>query len=107
MKVEDLLKSLPDDSGVYFMKDKSGNILYIGKAKNLKKRVKSYFNPSAKHTHRIALMVSQVRDIEYIVTDTEAEALALEANLIKQHQPHFNVLLKDDKKISLCLHYLV
>lgn len=98
MKVEDLLKSLPDDSGVYFMKDKSGNILYIGKAKNLKKRVKSYFNPSAKHTHRIALMVSQVRDIEYIVTDTEAEALALEANLIKQHQPHFNVLLKDDKK---------
>ncbi|WP_324282007.1 excinuclease ABC subunit UvrC [Cyanobacterium aponinum UTEX 3222] len=98
MKIEDLLKSLPDDSGVYFMKDKSGNILYIGKAKNLKKRVKSYFNPSAKHTHRIALMVSQVRDIEYIVTDTEAEALALEANLIKQHQPHFNVLLKDDKK---------
>ncbi|PHV63488.1 excinuclease ABC subunit UvrC [Cyanobacterium aponinum AL20118] len=98
MKIEDLLKSLPDDSGVYFMKDKSGNILYIGKAKNLKKRVKSYFNLSAKHTHRIALMVSQVRDIEYIVTDTEAEALALEANLIKQHQPHFNVLLKDDKK---------
>ncbi|WP_330204971.1 excinuclease ABC subunit UvrC [Cyanobacterium sp. Dongsha4] len=98
MKVEDLLKGLPDESGVYFMKDKSGNILYIGKAKNLKKRVKSYFNPSAKHTHRIALMVSQVGDIEYIVTDTEAEALALEANLIKQHQPHFNVLLKDDKK---------
>lgn len=94
----DLLQNLPDDAGVYFMKDNSGNILYIGKAKNLKKRVKSYFLSSTNHSHRIALMVSQVKDIEYIVTDTEAEALALEANLIKQYQPHFNVLLKDDKK---------
>lgn len=93
-----ILTNLPSDAGVYFMKDKEGNILYIGKAKNLKNRVKSYFNPSQKHSNRIALMVQQIRDIEFIVTDTEAEALALEANLIKQHQPHFNVLLKDDKK---------
>ncbi|MGI0482953.1 excinuclease ABC subunit UvrC [Geminocystis sp. CENA526] len=93
-----ILSNLPSDSGVYFMKDKEGNILYIGKAKNLKNRVKSYFNASQKHSNRIALMVQQIRDIEFIVTDTEAEALALEANLIKQHQPHFNVLLKDDKK---------
>lgn len=97
-QVESLLTQLPSDSGVYFMKDKEGNIIYIGKAKNLKKRIKSYFISSQKHTNRIALMVSQIRDIEFIVTDTEAEALALEANLIKQHQPHFNVLLKDDKK---------
>ena len=96
--LENLLTNLPSDSGVYFMKDKEGNIIYIGKAKSLKKRVKSYFISSQKHSHRIALMVSQIRDIEFIVTDTEAEALALEANLIKQHQPHFNVLLKDDKK---------
>ncbi|BAQ60484.1 excinuclease ABC subunit C [Geminocystis sp. NIES-3708] len=97
-QIETLLTHLPSDSGVYFMKDKESNIIYIGKAKNLKKRVKSYFISSQKHTNRIALMVSQIRDIEFIVTDTEAEALALEANLIKQHQPHFNVLLKDDKK---------
>jgi excinuclease ABC subunit C len=96
--LETLLGNLPLDSGVYFMKDKEGNIIYIGKAKSLKKRVKSYFISSQKHSNRIALMVSQIRDIEFIVTDTEAEALALEANLIKQHQPHFNVLLKDDKK---------
>lgn len=96
--LETLLANLPSDSGVYFMKDKEGNIIYIGKAKSLKKRVKSYFISSQKHTNRIALMVSQIRDIEFIVTDTEVEALALEANLIKQHQPHFNVLLKDDKK---------
>lgn len=93
-----ILSNLPSDAGVYFMKDIEGNILYIGKAKNLKNRVKSYFNASQKHSNRIALMVQQIRDIEFIVTDTEAEALALEANLIKQHQPHFNVLLKDDKK---------
>jgi excinuclease ABC subunit C len=93
-----ILSNLPVDAGVYFMKDIEGNILYIGKAKNLKNRVKSYFNASQKHSNRIALMVQQIRDIEFIVTDTEAEALALEANLIKQHQPHFNVLLKDDKK---------
>ncbi|BAQ66088.1 excinuclease ABC subunit UvrC [Geminocystis sp. NIES-3709] len=93
-----ILQNLPSDSGVYFMKDKDGNILYIGKAKILKNRIKSYFNSSQKHSNRIALMVQQIRDIEFIVTDTEVEALALEANLIKQHQPHFNVLLKDDKK---------
>lgn len=98
MIIPELLQNIPACAGVYFMKDQIGNILYIGKAKNLKKRVKSYFLSSTNHSHRIALMVSQVRDIEYIVTDTEAEALALEANLIKQHQPHFNVLLKDDKK---------
>lgn len=80
------------------MRDRQGDILYIGKSKKLRSRVRSYFRPSQPHSPRIALMVQQVMDIEFIVTDTEAEALALEANLIKQHQPHFNVLLKDDKK---------
>lgn len=99
-----ILNNIPPNSGVYLMKDKEENIIYIGKAKSLKKRVKSYFNASQKHTQRIALMVQQIRDIEFIITDTEAEALALEANLIKQYQPHFNILLKDDKKYPyLCI----
>ncbi len=87
------------------MKDETDQILYIGKSKSLRNRVRSYFRDAAyHHTPRIATMVRKVTDIEIIVTDTEAEALALEANLIKQHQPHFNVLLKDDKKYPyLCI----
>ncbi len=86
------------------MKDESDRLLYIGKSKKLRSRVRSYFRESNNHSHRIALMVQQVADIELIITDTEAEALALEANLIKQHQPYFNVLLKDDKKYPyLCI----
>lgn len=87
------------------MKDETDQILYIGKSKSLRNRVRSYFRDGAHHhTPRIASMVRKVADIEIIVTDTEAEALALEANLIKQHQPHFNVLLKDDKKYPyLCI----
>ncbi|MFM1842491.1 MAG: excinuclease subunit, partial [Cyanobacteriota bacterium] len=96
--LESRLKEIPQDPGVYFMRDRRGDVLYIGKAKRLRTRVRSYFRESQPHSPRIALMVQQVSDIEFIVTDTEVEALALEANLIKQHQPHFNVLLKDDKK---------
>jgi excinuclease ABC subunit C len=97
-RLESRLKEIPAEPGVYFMREVNGNILYIGKSKKLKARVRSYFRDIQNHSPRIALMVQQVADIEFIVTDTEAEALALEANLIKQHQPHFNVLLKDDKK---------
>jgi len=90
--------------GVYFMRDANDNILYIGKSKKLRSRVRSYFRDDHRLSPRIALMVMQITDIEFIVTDSEAEALALEANLIKQHQPHFNVLLKDDKKYPyLCI----
>ncbi|MBE9195324.1 excinuclease ABC subunit UvrC [Synechocystis sp. LEGE 06083] len=96
--LEQRLQQIPQEPGVYFMGDRQGEILYIGKAKKLRTRVRSYFRDSQPHTARIALMVQQIADIEFIVTDTEAEALTLEANLIKQHQPHFNVLLKDDKK---------
>jgi excinuclease ABC subunit C len=88
------------------MRDGEDRILYIGKAKVLRNRVRSYFQSGSGHGHspRIALMVRQVCEIEFIVTDSEAEALALEANLIKNHQPHFNVLLKDDKKYPyLCI----
>lgn len=97
-KLAVVLQQLPIESGVYLFRDRQGEILYIGKSKKLRSRVRSYFRPSQPLSPRLALMVQQVADIEFIVTDTEAESLALEANLIKQHQPHFNVLLKDDKK---------
>ena len=96
--IETRLQEIPTEAGVYLMRDENGEILYIGKSKKLRSRVRSYFRESQPLNPRIQMMVKQVRDIEFIVTDTEAEALALEANLIKQHQPHFNVLLKDDKK---------
>lgn len=97
-RLEQVLRQLPLAPGVYFLKDKTDQILYIGKSKRLRSRVRSYFREPAHLGPRLELMVYQVADIEFIVTDTEAEALALEANLIKQHQPPFNVLLKDDKK---------
>jgi excinuclease ABC subunit C len=100
------LKEVPPEPGCYLMRDAEDRILYIGKAKVLRNRVRSYFQSGSGHGHspRIRLMVRQVCEIEFIVTDSEAEALALEANLIKQNQPHFNVLLKDDKKYPyLCI----
>ena len=103
-RLEARLKEIPPEPGVYFMRDGTDRIIYIGKSKKLRSRVRSYFRASANHEPRIDLMVRQVCDIEVIVTDSEAEALALEANLIRQHQPHFNVLLKDDKKYPyLCI----
>lgn len=103
-RLESRLKEIPPEPGVYFMRDATDHILYIGKSKKLRSRVRSYFRDNHALNPRIALMVIQVAEIEFIVTDTEAEALALEANLIKQHQPHFNVLLKDDKKYPyLCI----
>ncbi|MEB3201520.1 MAG: excinuclease ABC subunit UvrC [Synechococcus sp.] len=100
------LMEVPAEPGCYLMRDAEDRILYIGKAKVLRNRVRSYFQSGSGHGHspRISLMVRQVCEIEFIVTDSEAEALALEANLIKQNQPHFNVLLKDDKKYPyLCI----
>ena len=98
------LKDVPPEPGCYLMRDQNDRILYIGKAKALRNRVRSYFQNSQNHSPRISLMVRQICEIEFIVTDSEAEALALESNLIKQNQPHFNVLLKDDKKYPyLCI----
>ena len=86
--------------GVYIMKSREGGIIYIGKAKNLKKRVTSYFRENPDHTPKVAAMVSKVHDYDFIVTDSEFEALVLECSLIKQHKPKYNILLKDDKGYS-------
>ncbi|MEM9511265.1 MAG: excinuclease ABC subunit UvrC [Cyanobacteria bacterium P01_E01_bin.48] len=102
--LEARLKELPMEPGVYLMKDRTDAILYVGKSKRLRSRVRSYFRFSSDLTPRIQRMVVQVCEIEFIVTDTEAEALALEDNLIKANQPPYNVLLKDDKKYPyLCM----
>lgn len=90
------LKTLPNNPGVYQYFDKNGKILYVGKAKNLKKRVTSYF--TKKHdSHRTSVMVKKIHEIRHIVVESETDALLLENNLIKKHQPRFNVMLKDDK----------
>ena len=103
-RLDALLKALPSEPGCYLMRDGEDRILYIGKSKKLRSRVRSYFRDGQQISPRISLMVRQVVEIEFIVTDSEAEALALESNLIKNHQPHFNVLLKDDKKYPyLCI----
>ncbi len=89
--------SLPLLPGVYIMKNAAGLIIYIGKAKNLKNRVSSYFGSDFRHTIKVKKMVEQVEDFEYIICDSEFEALILECSLIKQHSPKYNILLKDDK----------
>lgn len=94
--IKEELKKLPEKPGVYIMKDKDDNILYVGKAVILKNRVRQYFQKTNK-TERIKKMVSQIDHFEYIVVDSEMEALILECNLIKLHKPKYNVLLKDDK----------
>src|SRR5688572_2900061 len=91
------VRNMPQSPGVYKYYDADGNLLYIGKARNLKKRVASYFVNKADHSHRIRLMVSKIRKIEYTVVNTEYDALLLENNLIKKYQPRYNVSLKDDK----------
>lgn len=95
-KIEQKLKTLPDNPGVYLMKNSNGKIIYVGKAVVLKNRVRQYFRKTDK-TARIENMVSLIDDFEYIITDTEDEALILECTLIKKYKPKFNVLLKDDK----------
>jgi len=95
--LKERLDTLPIDPGVYQMRDGQGAILYIGKAKNLRNRVRSYFRGSALHSPRIAIMVGKVQSIDLVVTGSEMEALLLEDNMIKEEQPPYNVLLKDDK----------
>ena len=88
---------LPKKPGVYIMTNKQGTIIYIGKAKSLKSRVSQYFGSQNRHTIKVLKMVSNVYDFDYIITDSEFEALLLECSLIKQHKPKYNILLKDDK----------
>ncbi len=97
-KINAILGSLPDSPGCYLMKDEYGKIIYVGKAINLKNRVKSYFQKSSDHSYKTRRMVDNIRDIEWIVVASELEALILEMNLIKEHRPFYNVRLKDDKR---------
>ena len=95
--IQEHLKQLPDDPGVYLMKDKFDNIIYVGKAKVLKNRVRQYFQSSKNHSSKVKSMVKNIEKFEYIITDSELEALILECNLIKKYKPKYNVLLRDDK----------
>lgn len=97
MTIAEKLANLPALPGVYIMKDSRGKIIYVGKAKILKNRVRQYFHESANHTPKVVAMVSHIADFEYIVCDSEYEALCLESNLIKKNLPKYNILLKDDK----------
>ena len=95
--IKEQLRTLPQLPGVYIMKDNRGEIIYVGKSKNLKNRVGSYFRGFNSHAPKVQTMVINIQEFEYIITDSEMEALILEANLIKKHLPRFNILLKDDK----------
>jgi excinuclease ABC subunit C len=96
--LEEKLQNLPVSPGVYLHKDDAGKIIYIGKAKNLRNRVRSYFQSGRGHDRKTRELVRRIHDLEFIVTDNEVEALVLESNLIKQHKPRYNILLKDDKQ---------
>ena len=95
-KLEEKIRMLPDSPGCYQMKDKDGTIIYVGKAVNLKNRVRSYFRDTV-HTPKVAAMISHIDDFEILLCETNLEALILECNLIKLHKPYYNILLKDDK----------
>ena len=96
MELTDKLKSLPDRPGVYLMQDEAGDIIYVGKALSLKDRVRSYFSGTPS-SPKVRALVNRIADLDYIVTDSEVEALILESNLIKEHRPWYNVRLRDDK----------
>ena len=96
IKLLEKARSLPTKPGCYLMKSSSGKVIYVGKAKSLKPRVSSYFQQSAK-SPKTEILVSHIRDFEFVLTDTESEALILENNLIKKHRPKYNILMRDDK----------
>ncbi|MDG2845078.1 GIY-YIG nuclease family protein, partial [Vibrio parahaemolyticus] len=96
--IEEKLKNLPDKPGVYIMKDKAEDIIYVGKAINLKKRVSQYFNSSKNQSLKVMNMVKNIADFEYIIVNNEVEALILESNLIKNNRPKYNIILRDDKQ---------
>jgi len=95
--LKSIIRTLPGNPGVYQYLDKDGKVIYVGKAKNLKKRVSSYFNKDTSHSGKLSLLVRKITDIEHIVVETEFDALLLENNLIKKYQPRYNIQLKDDK----------
>ena len=91
------IENLPTNSGVYVMRNIDGEVIYVGKAKNLKNRVSSYFRKNSSHALKVKAMVEKIYDLDYFITLSEQDALALESNLIKKYQPFFNILLKDGK----------
>src|SRR3990172_8300037 len=95
--LKEKVKALPDLRGVYMMKSEKGHVIYVGKAKSLRKRVASYFLKTAGQSAKTVSLVSHISDIEYMVTSSEVEALILENNLIKRYRPRYNVILRDDK----------
>lgn len=95
--IQEHLKTLPSSPGVYLMKNKSGKVIYVGKAVSLKNRVRQYFQSSRNHSDKVKSMVKNIDSFEYIITDSELEALILECNLIKKYKPKYNILLRDDK----------
>lgn len=97
ISLQDKLKNLPENPGVYIMHGENNEIIYVGKAINLKNRVRQYFQSSKNQHPKVAAMVERITDFEYIITDSELEALILECNLIKKHRPKYNIMLKDDK----------
>ena len=96
--VRERLKTVPTRPGCYIMRDRQGVIIYVGKAKNLRRRVSSYFRPGAKHPPKVRSMVETVYDFEFMTVRNEAESLLTEASLIKKYKPHFNILMRDDKR---------
>ncbi|MFA7599059.1 MAG: GIY-YIG nuclease family protein, partial [Candidatus Cloacimonas sp.] len=110
-KIKKRLKTLPTSAGVYLMRNRNDDVIYVGKAVNLRNRVRSYFSGNVNQTEpyrtKVEKMASQVSDFDYIITPSEEEAFLLEANLIKEHRPKYNVSLKDDKQypfIKITLH---
>ena len=97
MSLKQKLSRIPKSPGVYFFRDKKGDIIYIGKAKVLQNRVRSYFNKTEGKDTKTKVMVRNIADFEWFVVRSEVEALLTEANLIKEHKPRYNVFLKDDK----------
>src|ERR1035437_4638632 len=95
--IQNIIRTLPDNPGVYQYYDAEGKIIYVGKAKNLKKKESSFFNKDQHENGKTQVLVKKIIDIKYIIVDTEIDALLLENNLIKKYQPRYNVLLKDDK----------
>src|SRR4030095_16363115 len=95
--LEEKLAALPDAPSVYLYRDRQGRVLYVGKAKSLRSRVRSYFQKGAQHPPQTSALVTEVKDLELILTGSETEALILENNLIKKERPRYNVLLRDDK----------